>query len=453
MTDLAVFRGREVVLPDAVRPAAVHVRDGVIAQITDYDDVPQGARVESFDDVVLMPGIVDSHVHINEPGRTEWEGFVSATRAAAAGGVTTLVEMPLNAIPATTSLSGLSAKQSAARGKLSVDLGLWGGVVPGNASELGPLWRAGVCGFKAFLSPSGVEEFGHVSEADLRAALPVLAGLGAPLLVHAELPAFLLGPAAVSASEVRRYANYLASRPAIAELEAIGLLIQLARETRVHVHVVHLAASAAIPAIERARAAGVPLTVETCPHYLHFAAEEIPDGRTEYKCAPPIRGTADREALWAALGNGTLDLVATDHSPCPPEMKQMESGDFVRAWGGIASLQLGLTVAWTGAKARGFGLRDIARWMSEAPAQLAGLKAKGAIAVGKDADLVAYDPNSTWTVDASKLLHRHAVTPYHGVRLTGLVRGTFVGGRCVYRDGAVQREGSGRLLTGPGYQS
>ncbi|MEX2180675.1 MAG: allantoinase AllB [Gemmatimonadaceae bacterium] len=448
-----IFRAERVVLPDGVRPAAVHVADGTIVRVTDYDDVPVGATVETFADAALLPGVVDSHVHINEPGRTEWEGFASATRAAAAGGVTTLVEMPLNAVPPTTTVAGLRAKAAAARVGIAVDVGFWGGVVPENTSELGALWRAGVCGFKAFLAPSGVDEFEHVTESDLRAALPALATLDAPLLVHAELPALLRPPADRSAAGRRRYANYLATRPPEAEAGAIGLLIELAAESGVHVHIVHLATAAALPAIERARAAGVRLTVETCPHYLHFAAEEIPDGRTEFKCAPPIRGHADREALWAALGSGALDLIATDHSPCPPALKCAEAGDFLEAWGGIASLQLGLSVAWTGAQPRGYGLPEIARWMSAAPARLAGLPSKGAIAVGRDADLVAFDPDAGWTVDPRQLQHRHAVTPYAGARLTGLVRGTFVRGRCVFRDGVIQQEGTGRLLTGRGFNT
>jgi allantoinase len=450
---VAVFRSKQVVLPDAVRPAAIHVRDGVIVGISAYDEIPAGARVESFDDAALLPGIVDSHVHINEPGRTEWEGFATATRAAAAGGVTTMIEMPLNAIPATTSLAGLRAKQAAAGGQLSVDVGFWGGVVPGNGGELAALWRAGVCGFKAFLSPSGVDEFEHVAEADLRAALPELAKLDAPLLVHAELPAFLREAKDLSDKGRRSYTNYLATRPPKAEQEAVDLLIRLATETGARIHVVHLATAAALPAIERARAAGVRLSVESCPHYLHFAAEEIPDGRTEFKCAPPIRDAANREALWNALGRGTLDLIATDHSPCPPDLKCQERGDFIAAWGGIASLQLGLSVTWSGARSRSFGLGDIARWMAEAPAQLAGLPSKGAIVVGKDADLVVFDPAASWTVDPARLFHRHPLTPYAGARLTGLVHGTFVRGRCVFRDGGMVREGDGRLLTGRGYQT
>lgn len=453
MSELAVFRAERVVLPDGIRAAAVHVAHGGIVKIGDYDEVPSGAVVETFTDCVLMPGVVDSHVHLNEPGRTEWEGFISGTRAAAAGGVTSLIEMPLNAIPATTTVAALRAKQTAAEGKLSVDVGLWGGVVPGNAADLEPLWRAGVCGFKAFLSPSGVDEFENVSEADLREALSILARLGAPLLVHAELPEHLREPADLTREGRRRYSNYLATRPPVAEQSAIDLLIRLSAETGARVHIVHLAAADALEAIEIARAAGARLTVETCPHYLHFSAEEIPDGGTAHKCAPPIRGAADREKLWDALARGTLDLVATDHSPAPPALKCADSGDFIDAWGGIASLQLGLSVVWTGAVQRGHDLSAVARWMCSAPARLAGLQRKGAIAVGCDADLIAFDPSVTWTVDASLLHHRHKLTPYNGARLTGRVRSTFVRGRCVFRDGAMQREGAGRLLSGRGTQT
>ena len=447
-----VFRAEQVVLPGETRAASVHVSNGVIAKISDYDDLPAGAAVETFKGAVLMPGVVDSHVHINEPWRTEWEGFESATRAAAAGGVTTLVEMPLNAIPATTTVEALRAKLKAAEGKLSVDVGFWGGVVPGNSTELGALWRAGACGFKAFLSPSGVDEFEHINEPDLRLALAELAALGAPLLVHAELPSGLRAAADASAAGCRRYSNYLATRPPEAEQAAIDLLIRLATEFSTPIHIVHLAAASALPAIERARSAGVRLTVETCPHYLHFTAEDIADARTEYKCAPPIRERAHREALWAALKRGAIDLIASDHSPCPPAMKLAERGDFLNAWGGIASLQLGLSVVWSEAQTRGHTLSDVARWMCEAPALLAGLPTKGAIAVGRDADLVVFDPTATWEVDGNVLQHRHKVTPYHGTKLTGQVRSTFVRGRCVFRDGAIDQDSgsSGRILLGRG---
>ncbi len=439
----AVIRSRRVVLPDGVRPASVHVADGRIVAVRGWDE---GEITADAGDAVLMPGLVDTHVHVNEPGRTEWEGFETATRAAAAGGVTTLVDMPLNSIPATTSRAGLDAKVAAARERCRVDVGLWGGVVPGNEAELRPLHEAGVLGFKCFLAPSGVDEFGHVGEAELRRAMPILAELGAPLLVHAELPAPLQRAAAsVAADDPRRYATYLRSRPPAAETEAIELVIRLCRELGTRVHIVHLAAAEALPVLRAARAEGLPVTVESCPHYLHFAAEEIADDGLEWKCAPPIRGAANRERLWDALAAGELDLVASDHSPCPPAMK---AGDWFRAWGGIASLQLGLPVMWTAARARGMGIERIAEWMCAAPARLAGLHAKGAIAVGRDADLVVWDPDAEVRVSAGMLHHRHPVTPYAGGVFAGAVLKTYVRGVLVYDHGRFPGEPAGRILLG-----
>jgi len=398
-----------------------------------------------------MPGLVDSHVHTNEPGRTEWEGFASVTRAAAAGGVTTIVDMPLNCIPATTTLAGLHAKLTAARGKLSVDTAFWGGVVPGNTSELAKLWDAGVVGFKCFLIHSGVDEFPNVSESDLREAMPELARLGATLIVHAEVP----GPiddaccqsSADAGADVRSYAAFLGSRPRAAENEAVELMLRLERETGCRIHIVHHSSADAIARLQAAKESGAQLTVETCPHYLHFAAEDIRDGATEFKCCPPIRERANREQLWEALRDGTIDMVVSDHSPCPPEMKLREQGDFMKAWGGISSLQLRLPVMWTDADARGFTLNQLAEWLCAAPArQVALSQRKGSISVGNDADLVIWNPEREFRVEPEMIHHRHKLTPYASEVLRGVVEKTFLRGQMVYDGGAFMRDPSGEIL-------
>jgi allantoinase len=429
-----------VVFPDGERPAALVVRDGRIAAVSPHGDRPVGMRVIDLGDRVLLPGVVDTHVHINEPGRTDWEGFDTGTRAAAAGGVTTIVDMPLNSVPSTTNVQGLDAKVAAARGRCHVDVGFWGGVVPGNTASLAALAGRGVLGFKCFMSPSGVDEFAHVTEADLRDALPVLAALKLPLLVHAEWPALLLAPD--PAADRRRHETWLATRPPESEHAAIALLIELAREYRVHVHVVHLASAGALDALRAARQAGLRVTVETCPHYLTFCSDDIADRATVFKCAPPIRGRNNREALWDALGRGDIDLIATDHSPAPPALKGIADGDFLRAWGGIASVQLGLPAVWTGAAERGYTLAHVARWLATAPARLAGLSdRKGAIEVGRDADFVVFDPDASCVVEPSALLHRHRITPYAGMRLRGVVEQTFLRGNVVHGNDAVGMAG------------
>jgi len=449
-----IIRSARVVLPDAVRPASIIIENGNIAAIGSPD-----VRADfEYGDLAISPGIVDTHVHVNEPGRTEWEGFDTATRAAAAGGVTTIVDMPLNSIPATTTVDALERKRAAARGQCHVDVGFWGGVVPGNADELEALVDAGVRGFKCFLVPSGVDEFPAVDEGDLRRALPALARRGVPLLVHAEDPRRIVGAELARPGHERGperaalhgvYTSYLATRPPAAEVDAIRLMVRLASEYGVRTHIVHVAAAEAVDEIARARASGVPITAETCPHYLTFAAEEVPDGATLFKCAPPIRESRHRDALWEGLRRGALDLVATDHSPAPPALKC--AGDFLRAWGGIASLELSLAATWTrlravGASAR-LGLADLARWMSAAPASLAGLAdRKGAIAIGRDADLIVWDPDAAFTVDAAALQQRHKLTPYAGRRLTGVVRTTLLRGERVWNDGRLARAGGGQLL-------
>ena len=430
MSDVVALRSRRVVTSTGEAACCVVVRTGRISAIVPYDDAPADARIDELHDAVLFPGLVDTHVHLNEPGRTEWEGFESGTRAAAAGGITTLVDMPLNSIPATTSVAGLEAKRTAAHGRCHVDVGFWGGVVPDNEAEIRPLWDAGVLGFKCFLAPSGVPEFEHVDAADLVRVLPVLAELGAPLLVHAELPQLVT--ACPPDADPCAYSSYLGTRPDAAEVEAVRMMLELCRETRVRMHVVHVASAEVLPLLRAARAEALPFTAETCPHYLHFAAEQIAAKRTECKCAPPIRSVHNRERLWQALATGDIDLVASDHSPAPPELKRTVGGSFLDAWGGIASLQLALAVTWTGARARGLTLADVAEWMAAAPARLAGLPHKGAIEVGRDADLVVFDPDAEWTVDAASLYHRHPLTPYDGERLTGMVRATYLRGELVY---------------------
>jgi len=440
--DLAI-RSLRVITPEGERAGAVLVRDERIVGVVDADAVPPGTRVEDLGDAVLLPGLVDSHVHVNEPGRTDWEGFDSATRAAAAGGVTTLVDMPLNSSPVTTTRDALVRKRDAAAGQGHIDCAFWGGLVPGNLGELGSLLDAGACGVKAFLCHSGIDDFPAAGEAELRAALPVLAERGKPLLVHAELAT----DDASAQGDPRRYSTYLASRPPSWEREAVALLLRLCREQRAPVHVVHLSAAAAVPLVAEARREGLPLTAETCPHYLALAAEEVGDGQTEFKCAPPVRERRNRDALWDALLDGTIGLVVSDHSPCPPLLKQPERGDFMAAWGGIASLQLALPVVWTEARRRGVGLDRLVAWMAEAPARLAGLGArKGRIAPGYDADLVAFDPDAAFEVAASAIAHRHKLTPYLGRRLHGVVRQTWVRGRRVFSLGAFEGSPRGALL-------
>ena len=441
-----VVCSERVVLPHGVRAAAVFVRDGKIERVAAHDDRPSGVQQVDVGDLVVMPGIVDSHVHINDPGRADWEGFESATRAAAAGGVTTLVDMPLNSIPPTTTAAGLAAKRDAASGRSFVDVAFWGGVVPGNAGELATLARGGVRGFKCFLCPSGVDEFPNVTEADLRVAMPVVRDVGLPLLAHAELPDALRSVG----GSIQLHETWRRSRPPDAERAAVELLVTLAREFGTRIHIVHLASAEAVEAVRQARKNGVLITGETCPHYLTFASEEIPDGATVFKCAPPIRERRQREALWHALRDGDIDLVATDHSPAPPAMKHVDDGDFVRAWGGIASLQIGLAACWTGAAARDIGFETVSRLMSTAPARLAGMSAsKGSITEGADADLIIWDPDATTVVDPTTLLHRHSLTPYAGMRLRGVVRTTLLRGEIVFSDGEVLPGPRGKVIASP----
>ena len=438
-----VVRGQRVFTPVGERPAAIHVDRswGTIVAVTDLDaPVPEGAEIIDAGDKCILPGLVDTHVHINEPGRTEWEGFETATRAAAAGGVTTLVDMPLNSIPPTTTLEGLKAKVRALEEKARVDVALCGGLVPSTAGKgaLEELFNEGVVAFKCFLAESGVGEFSHVHEDELRAGMAELARIDAPLFVHAELPAPLAeGEKAALGLDPRAYATYLASRPRKAEDAAIELVLRVAQETGARAHVVHLSSSDALTMFEKAKDQKTQLTVETCPHYLTFAAEDIPDGATAFKCAPPIRERNNREKLWDALRQGVIDQVVTDHSPSTVELKCSGSGDFMKAWGGISSLQLGLAAIWTEAKARGRGIRDVVEWMSAAPARLAGVSdRKGAIAAGYDADFAIWDPDADFTVDVSTLEHKNKITPYHARKLFGQTHRTILRGETIYERGA-----------------
>jgi allantoinase len=442
-----IVRGTRVLTPNGLRAAAIHVVDGRISQVSAFEGVPTGANLVEAGDALVFPGLVDTHVHVNEPGRTDWEGFETATRAAAAGGVTTLLDMPLNSIPPTTSVAALETKRAAALGRCAVDVGFLGGLIPGNVTELAPLHSAGVFGFKCFLCPSGVDEFPPTSPGDLRAAAPALAELDALLMVHAEWPA-VLEQTAVHSSDRRSYAVWLASRPVAAETEAVRFLIEVARELGLRIHVVHVSAPETVELIVAARADGVRVTVETCPHYLGFAAEEIPDGATEYKCAPPIREARHREGLWEALAHGQLDGVVSDHSPAPAAMKLPVEGDMLRAWGGIASLQLRLPAVWTGARARGYAPQQLAEWLCSGPARLAGLAGrKGAIAAGLDADLVFWHPEKEFVVNEADLRHRHSITPWLGRTLAGVVEATYLRGEQVYARGAADQPVRGRLLT------
>ena len=416
------------------------IHEGRIAEIREQGEPPQGAQVLDAGTLVVMPGLVDTHVHVNEPGRTEWEGFASATQAAAAGGVTTLIDMPLNSIPVTTSAQALKTKLAAARAGVWVDCGFWGGVVPGNAGELENMIAAGALGFKAFMIHSGIDDFPAAQESDLRESMKILAKRGVPLLVHAELGDSKVIPAS------RHYGQYLASRPDDWESAAIALLADLCRETGCRVHIVHLSSAGALPILERARREKLPLTAETCPHYLHFAAEDVPEGRTEFKCAPPIRGKENRERLWQALREGLIDFVVSDHSPCAPDLKCSQEGDFSRAWGGISSLQFGLPVVWTEARKRGFGLPDIARWMAEEPARFAGLTEKGRLAPGADADFILFNPEKSFDVQAAMILHRHKLTPYTGETLSGTIEAAYLRGQKIFERGGAGPKPAGRLL-------
>ncbi|PRQ05611.1 allantoinase AllB [Enhygromyxa salina] len=428
-SDRHVITSERVMTPDGVGPAGVIIEGDQILDVVELAAVPTGLPREDLGELALLPGLVDCHVHVNQPGRTHWEGFDTATAAAAAGGVTTLVDMPLNCLPVTTTVAGLEAKLADCRGCLWIDAGFWGGVVPGNAGELPGLAARGILGAKAFLCDSGIDEFPASDEATLREAMVALATAKIPLLAHAEIE----GPAPDSSSlDPGRYESWLHARPAAWEEAAIALLIRLCRETGCAVHIVHLSAASAIPMLRAARAEGLPITVETCPHYLCLCAEEVPHDATLFKCAPPVREADNREGLWAALREGVIDLVVTDHSPCTPDLK---AGGFTQAWGGIASLSLGLSSVWAEAARRGVELRSVVEWMSVAPARMTGLAGhKGAIARGHDADLFAFDPDHEFTVGPEHLHFRHKVSPWLGRRVRGRIHRTWLRGQLIYAE-------------------
>ncbi len=441
MDSEVLIRAQRAVVAGRETSAGVRVRDGRVVAIEDLDATAGDARVvELAADEVLLPGLVDSHVHVNEPGRTEWEGFASATRAAASGGVTTIIDMPLNSIPPTTSVGALEEKRAVARDQAYVDVGFWGGAVPGNVPDLRELHDAGVFGFKCFLLPSGVDEFPHLDADGFEAAMRETARLDALMIVHAE-DSHAIDHAAPP--DGAGYERFLHSRPRGAENLAIARVIEVARWLDARAHVLHLSSSDALPMIRSARTDGVRLSVETCPHYLTFSAEEIPDGATEFKCCPPIRETDNRDLLWRGLVEGDIDLVVTDHSPSTVELKRAGDGDFGLAWGGIAGLQVGLPAVWTGARTRGYALSDVVRWMALNPAEQTGLHDRGRIEVGARADFAVFAPDEEFTVDVAALRHKNPVSAYAGRTLTGVVRQTWLHGAPV----DLQASPRGRLLT------
>ncbi len=436
-----LFCARRVITPDGSRAACVGVHDGSIVAIEPYDaQLAARQEVRLGEDEVLLPGLVDTHVHVNDPGRSDWEDFRSATRAAAGGGITTVIDMPLNSIPPTTDTAALAVKRKTAAGQVFVDVGFWGGAIPGNLLELRGLHEAGVFGFKGFLLHSGVDEFPHLEPGELQEALRTASRMDALMIVHAE-DAQTIDHA--PAAHGNRYRDFLASRPRGAENLAIARVIELARWTGCRVHLLHLSSSDSLPMIRSARRDGVRMTVETCPHYLTFDADEIADGATQYKCCPPIREAENRELLWQGLADGTIDCVVSDHSPCTADLKRFDTGDFGTAWGGIASLQIGLPAVWTQARSRGFSMREVVRWMAARPAELASLQHKGRIAVGSAADLCVFAPEETFLVDPARLHHKNPITPYTGLSLTGVVRSTWLRGERI----DIDDEPRGRLLT------
>ena len=444
MTLDLVVRAPRAIIDRAEVACVVGVQAGRIVLIDSIEAQPESGRVvELGPDEVLLPGLVDTHVHINDPGRSDWEGFATATRAAAAGGVTTLIDMPLNSIPPTCDVDALRQKQAAAMGQTFVDVGFWGGAVPGNLDGLRELYDAGVFGFKCFLVDSGVPEFAPLNSDQLVQAMTSIASFEGLLIVHAEDPGAL---AHAPQTPGRSYADFLASRPRVAEDRAIAGLIAAATATGCRTHVLHLSSSDALPQLASARRRGLALTVETCPHYLTLTAEDVPDGATQYKCCPPIREAANRDLLWAGLRDGTIDFIVSDHSPSTPDLKRLDVGDFALAWGGVASLQLGLPIVWSEAQRRGIDLASVVAWMSAQPARFAGLARKGRLAEGFDADLCVFAPDESFVVDAPSLNHRNKLTPYADATLSGVVRSAWLRGVQISTGATVHDGPMGSLL-------
>ncbi|HRF27334.1 MAG TPA: allantoinase AllB [Ferruginibacter sp.] len=442
MTERFIFSKR-CWINGALQPATIVMRDGIIRDI--IFDKTEGA--EDYEDLVIMPGAIDAHVHINEPGRTEWEGFDTATKAAAAGGITSIVDMPLNSSPVTTNLESLRIKQQASFGKMHVHVGFYGGLIPGNLEDLPALIDHGILGIKCFMVHSGIDEFPNVSIEDIDAAMPLLAAAGIPLLAHAE---WIREPAICRINEEpSSYREYLASRPDVWETDAIRILVELCRKHRCRVHIVHVSSMYSLPIIRDAKREGLPITAETCPHYIYFNAEEIPDAQPLFKCAPPVRTKAHAEALKQALMDGTLDFIASDHSPAPPQIKKLDSGNLRDAWGGISGLQVLLPVSWTALKAN-MELSEFIPLLTGKPAQFLGLhQTKGQITKGYDADLVIWDPGQEFTLHTTELCHRHSACPYTGRTLSGFVKETILRGETIFHHQHIQTKHSGQWLKRP----
>ena len=440
------LHSHRVVTTSGVIEATVIISDEKIEQVFPGFLRNPDLSVEDLKDAVIMPGLIDSHVHINEPGRTEWEGFNTATQAAAAGGITTLIDMPLNSSPVTTNTKALALKIESAKKALHVNCGFYGGIIPGNFSDLESLMQAGVFGIKAFLTHSGIDEFPNVTEQHLRQAMPILKKHNMPLLVHAELDEPHSDQIFLEQNPINYFA-YLKSRPKSWEDKAINLMIDLCKGFNTPVHIVHLSSSNSINPLKQAIASGLPISTETCPHYLFFNAEGIPDGGTQYKCAPPIREKENNEQLWDALRQEVISFIVTDHSPAPPEIKELQSGDFKKAWGGIAGLQFSLPVVWTKAKEKGFTMEDISNLMSRNIARFLELEKKGKIAEGCDADLVIWNPEKEFVVTRDSIEHRHKITPYEGLLLSGVVERTYVGGHNVFENGKFNLLNKGKVIT------